>query len=84
MNHKFALLENFSSFVSAGSNEDKMNPTKETRFRVQTRGELEFQGKYSARRFPIFFARFEVLTALPAEVSVSWNMTISREYEVVL
>jgi uncharacterized protein YndB with AHSA1/START domain len=61
-----------------------MDPMNETRFRVQTRGELEFHGKDSARRFPIFFARFEVLTAVPAELSVSWNMTNSREDEIVL
>ena len=84
MNRNSLLLENFSSLVSASSHEDKMDPSNETRFRVQTRGELEFHGKYSARRFPIFFARFEVLTAVTAELSFSWNMTISRKDEVVL
>jgi hypothetical protein len=57
MNHNSLLLENFSSFVSAGSHEDKMDPSNETRFRVQTRGELEFHGKYSARRFSIFVCK---------------------------
>ena len=43
-----------------------------------------FTENIPARRFPIFFARFELLTTIPAELSVSWNMTISREDEAVL
>lgn len=70
--------------MSAGSHEDKMDPTNETRFRVQTRGELEFRGIYYTGIFPIFFARFEVFTAVPTELSFSCYMTISRKDEVVL